>query len=95
MSVERAAEMPIRTALSGPAAGAVGAVHVARQAGTGNVITLDMGGTSADVALIGDYQTGLSFNRDVAGFPVRLPSVDINTVGAGAVPSLGSTATVC
>ncbi|MEC8083141.1 MAG: hydantoinase/oxoprolinase family protein, partial [Pseudomonadota bacterium] len=83
MSVERAAEMPIRTALSGPAAGAVGAVHVARQAGTGNVITLDMGGTSADVALIGDYQTGLSFNRDVAGFPVRLPSVDINTVGAG------------
>ena len=83
MSVERAAQMPIRTALSGPAAGAVGAVHVARQAGTGNVITLDMGGTSADVALIGDYQTGLSFNRDVAGFPVRLPSVDINTVGAG------------
>ena len=83
MSVERAAEMPIRTALSGPAAGAVGAVQVARQAGTGNVITLDMGGTSADVALIGDYQTGLSFNRDVAGFPVRLPSVDINTVGAG------------
>ena len=83
MSVERAAEMPIRTALSGPAAGAVGAVHVARQAGTGDVITLDMGGTSADVALIDAYQTGLSFNRDVAGFPVRLPSVDINTVGAG------------
>ncbi|MEC7514787.1 MAG: hydantoinase/oxoprolinase family protein, partial [Pseudomonadota bacterium] len=83
MSVERAAEMPIRTALSGPAAGAVGAVHVARQAGTDDVITLDMGGTSADVALIDAYQTGLSFNRDVAGFPVRLPSVDINTVGAG------------
>ena len=83
MSVRRAAEMPIRTALSGPAAGAVGAVHIAKSAGQDAVITLDMGGTSADVALIRDYQTGISFDRDVAEFPVRLPSVDINTVGAG------------
>ena len=83
MSVNRAAEMPIRTALSGPAAGAVGAVHIARSASQDAVITLDMGGTSADVALIRDYQTGISFDRDVAEFPVRLPSVDINTVGAG------------
>ncbi len=83
MSVERAGDYPIRTALSGPAAGAVGAVHIGRLAGRPNVITLDMGGTSADVCLIRDYQTDISNEQEVAGFPVRLPMVDINTVGAG------------
>ena len=83
MSVVRARDFPIRTALSGPAAGAVGAIHIARLSDQPNVITLDMGGTSADVCLIQHYQAGIGFGRDVAGFPVRLPSVDINTVGAG------------
>ncbi len=83
MSVDTAKAFPIRTALSGPAAGAVGAVHTARQVGRPKVVTLDMGGTSADVALIRDYDAGISTDRDVAGFPVRLPMVDINTVGAG------------
>lgn len=83
MSVERAADFPVRTALSGPAAGAVGAAHVARLAGKPNVITLDMGGTSADVALIREFEAEIGFGRDVAGFPVRLPIVDVDTVGAG------------
>jgi len=83
MSPERARALPVRTALSGPAAGAVGAAHVAQQTGRRNVITLDMGGTSADVALIQDYRAHLTFDRDVAGFPIRLPCVDIETVGAG------------
>ncbi len=83
MSVEEATDFPVRTALSGPAAGAMGASAVAKQSGLRNVITLDMGGTSADVALIKDAQPAISYNRDVAGFPVRLPSIDINTVGAG------------
>ena len=83
MSIERAERFPIRTALSGPAAGAVGAVHTARQTGYPDVITLDMGGTSADVALVQDYETGTHFDREIGGFPVRLPMVDINTVGAG------------
>lgn len=83
MSVERAGEFPVRTALSGPAAGAVGAVHVARSAGRGNVITLDMGGTSADVCLIRDGEAGIGYDQKIADFPVRLPMVDINTVGAG------------
>lgn len=83
MSPARARELPVRTALSGPAAGAVGAAHVAGQTGRRNVITLDMGGTSADVALIRDYKIDLAFDRDVAGFPIRLPSVDVETVGAG------------
>ena len=83
MSVGRSREFPVRTALSGPAAGAVGAAHVARQVGRKNVITLDMGGTSADVALIRDYKVDLAFDRDVAGFPIRMPCVDVETVGAG------------
>ena len=83
MSVETARRFPVRTALSGPAAGAVGAIHTARNSRQPNIITLDMGGTSADVALIRKFEAGLSFDRSVAGFPVRLPMVDIHTVGAG------------
>ena len=72
MSVETARRFPVRTALSGPAAGAVGAVHVARSCARPNLITLDMGGTSADVALIRDYQTGMPASIStvsVAGIP--------------------------
>ena len=83
MSVERAGDLPIRTALSGPAAGVVGAVHVSKLAGHENVITLDMGGTSADVALIRKGKAGIGFDQKVAEFPVRLPMVDVNTIGAG------------
>lgn len=83
MSIEKARDFPIRTALSGPAAGAVGAIHAAMASGLPNVITFDMGGTSADVALIREGEAGMAFDRDVAGFPVRMPMVDINTVGAG------------
>lgn len=83
MSIDRARNFPVRTALSGPAAGAVGAIHMARLSGEPDVITVDVGGTSADVALIRGYEAGISFDRDVAGFPVRLPMVDIHTVGAG------------
>ncbi len=83
MSFDRARRFPIRTALSGPAAGSVGAIDTARLAQTPDIITLDMGGTSADVALVQDYETGTSYDREVGGFPVRLPMVDIYTVGAG------------
>ncbi len=83
MSPARARAFPVRTALSGPAAGVVGALNAARAAGRADVITLDMGGTSADVSLIRELRADLSFERAVAGFPIRLPMVDINTVGAG------------
>ena len=83
MSIERAGALPVRTALSGPAAGAVGAVHTAMLAARKNVITLDMGGTSADVCLIRDGDAGIAYDQMIAEFPVRLPMVDINTVGAG------------
>lgn len=83
MSVEQARRFPIRTALSGPAAGAVGAIHMARLSGIPDVIGLDMGGTSADVCLIRNYQAGTTFNKWIEGYPARLPAVDINAVGAG------------
>src|SRR3954471_20938104 len=83
MSVERARHMPIRTALSGPAAGAVGAIHMARLSGVPDVVSLDMGGTSADVALIRNHVAGTTFNKWIEGYPARLASLDINAVGAG------------
>lgn len=83
MSVGRAQVFPIRTALSGPAAGVIGAIEIARQAGRSKVITLDMGGTSADVALIRDYKFDITLERAIEDFPVRLPSIDIDSVGAG------------
>lgn len=83
MSVERARRFPIRTALSGPAAGAVGAIHMARLSGIPDVIGLDMGGTSADVCLVRNYEAGTTFDKWIEGYPARLPAVDINAVGAG------------
>ena len=83
MSVERSQKFPVRTALSGPAAGVIGAAHIAGQTVRRNIITLDMGGTSADVALIRDYEVDLAFDREVVGFPIRMPCVDVETVGAG------------
>lgn len=83
MTIDRAAELPIRTALSGPAAGVVGAVAVAARSGERNLITFDIGGTSTDVCLIEDGQAAIAYGREIADFPVRLPSIDIHTVGAG------------
>ncbi len=83
MSLPVARQFPVRTALSGPAAGAVGAIHSARASARKNIITFDMGGTSTDVALINSDELTIVYERVVADFPVRLPSVDTHTVGAG------------
>ena len=82
-SLEEAAAHPATILVSGPAAGVVGAALVARRAGFADAIAFDMGGTSTDVCLIEDGRVGRSAERDVGGFPVRLPSVDLHTVGAG------------
>ncbi len=73
---------PIRTVLSGPAGGVLGAADAARQLGVDRVITLDMGGTSTDVALI-DREPTLTTEGSVGPLPVRLPMIDMHTVGAG------------
>jgi N-methylhydantoinase A len=69
--------------VSGPAGGAVGAARIARLAGIEDAISFDMGGTSTDVCLIADGRVERSSERSVSGLPVRLPMVDIHTVGAG------------
>ena len=74
---------PVRTILSGPAAGVVGALEVARRAGFDNIITFDMGGTSTDVALCAGGRINLTNEGTVAGLPVAVSAMDIHTVGAG------------
>lgn len=83
ISAPRARELPIRTALSGPAAGVAGAIAIARAAGEPDIITLDIGGTSSDVCLIRGLTAETTHDRWIEGYPVRLASVDINAVGAG------------
>jgi len=82
-SVREAAAHPAPILVSGPAAGVVGAARVARMAGIENAISLDMGGTSTDVCLIAAGAAARSGARAVGGLPVRLPTVDLHTVGAG------------
>ncbi|MCL4872255.1 MAG: hydantoinase/oxoprolinase family protein, partial [Anaerolineae bacterium] len=82
ISADMAGQQAARTALSGPAGGVVGAHYVAAQAGFSDLITFDMGGTSTDVALChGRIPT--TTNGHIAGMPLRLPLIDIHTVGAG------------
>jgi N-methylhydantoinase A len=77
------ARRPISTALSGPAAGALGASWLARQAGFDRVITIDTGGTSTDVCLVEDAQPKLTRDGRIGRFPVRVPMIDIVSVGTG------------
>ena len=83
MSVEMARRYPIRASLSGPAAGVLGAARRAEAAGFHDLITLDVGGTSADVSLLRKARPAEVHERTLAGFPLRLPALDVNAVGAG------------
>lgn len=82
ISAETAQREAARTLLSGPAAGVVGAAFVADASGYPQAIGFDMGGTSTDVALIDGAITETT-DGTIAGFPLKLPMIDINTVGAG------------
>jgi N-methylhydantoinase A len=77
-----AAREPVRTVLSGPAGGVVGAAATAKRSGFPRIIAFDMGGTSTDVSLVEGSITTAS-HAEVAGFPVGVPMLDIHTVGAG------------
>ena len=83
ISAEMAAVEPVRTILSGPSGGGVGALRVAQAAGLQNIITFDMGGTSTDVALCAGGVIRTTNEAIVAGVPVAVPVMDIHTVGAG------------
>ncbi|SJZ38176.1 N-methylhydantoinase A [Enhydrobacter aerosaccus] len=78
-----AAEMPVRTVLSGPSTGVVGAQAIGMLAGFEDLITFDMGGTSTDVALLRGGRCKLATEATVHGYPIKAPMLDIHTVGAG------------
>ena len=89
MSPQQVQRYPIRTCLSGPAAGVMGAAHLANSAvaintlTSADVLTFDVGGTSTDVALVLAGQATTTVEREVAGHPVRTPMLDVHVIGAG------------
>lgn len=82
ISAATARSESVRTILSGPAGGAVGAFEIGRNAGRDHLITFDMGGTSTDVALL-DGGLPLTLESAIDHYPVKVPMIDIHTVGAG------------
>ena len=82
VSADQAGKLPVRTLLSGPAGGVVGAARAGHAAGLKRVISFDMGGTSTDVSLV-DGQPTLTSESSIGGLPVAVSTLDIHTVGAG------------
>ena len=82
-TVADSSEQAVRSILSGPAGGAAGAAHVARQLGESRVIALDMGGTSTDITLIEDGSPHITGEKFESGWKIAVPTVDIHTLGAG------------
>lgn len=83
MSIGAAIERPVNTVLSGPAGGVKGASVIAAAAGHPNIVSMDMGGTSTDVCLSTAGEPRLSTDAWVSHFPIRVPIIDITTIGAG------------
>lgn len=83
VDLSEAADRPVALLLSGPAAGARAAAAVASACGFPDAVSFDMGGTSTDVCLVLDGAPAGAAQQDVAGFPVRMPSLDVHTIGAG------------
>lgn len=83
MSIPTVRRYPVRTCLSGPAAGVIGAACLAHDAGIPDTITFDVGGTSTDVSLIHGGRPQFTTKREVADYPVKTPMVDIHVIGAG------------
>jgi N-methylhydantoinase A len=83
MSVAAAKARPLAMAASGPAAGVAAAEHVARTSGLPRALAFDMGGTTTDVCLIAEGAAETSAQRRLAGYPVRLPMVAVESIGAG------------
>jgi N-methylhydantoinase A len=78
-----AREASARTVLSGPAGGALTGVYLSKNPQHPDVITIDIGGTSSDICLIKDGSPNLTTESDIEGYPIKLPMIDINTIGAG------------
>ncbi|MGX7381977.1 hydantoinase/oxoprolinase family protein [Bacillus sp. ESY92] len=83
MDAESAATSPVKTLFSGPAAGVIGAARIATSANEPNLITFDVGGTSADISIIQNGQPTMAQSNQLSGFPIILPSVAMYSIGAG------------
>jgi len=83
MDAKVAGRRSVHTLLSGPAAGVLAAKYLSRLTGERNLITLDMGGTSTDICLMEGGEYYLTTEREIAQFPIRVPVIDIHTIGAG------------
>lgn len=83
IAADVARDRPVRTLLSGPAAGVQGATAIAKRCGFEDVITMDMGGTSCDVSLVEDSEPVVSTDVAVGPYPVGVPMIDVHTVGSG------------
>lgn len=83
IGIEEAARAPVRTVLSGPSAGVAGAAWLAARMGLSSLVTFDMGGTSTDVSFVRGGVPSLAFEREIGGLPIRIPALDIHTIGAG------------
>jgi N-methylhydantoinase A len=83
MTPREAARNPVYGVLSGPSGGVAGALHVATRAGHPNILTFDMGGTSTDVSLCRDGEPTIGRETTIGQFKIKVPSVDVHTVGAG------------
>jgi len=83
MTCRSVKDKPIETALSGPASGVVASAYLGSRTGIKNLITFDLGGTSADISLIEDGIPKINTNCDVIGYPVKTPMIDLVTIGAG------------
>lgn len=83
MDIETAAKAPVKTLFSGPAAGVIGAIRAAESACMRNVITFDVGGTSADISIVEEGKAALTQSNQISGFPVTIPSVAMYSIGAG------------
>ena len=83
LPLNRARRTPVQTVLSGPAGGVTAGVEAAKAAGFGSVITCDMGGTSTDVCLVHDGRLRVTVDNVIGSMPLKVPQVDMNTVGAG------------
>lgn len=83
INIDTAMTVPARTVLSGPAGGALLGVILSEMTGRKNLITIDMGGTSLDTCLIENQDVSLSTTTELAGMPIKLPMIEMNTIGAG------------
>lgn len=83
ISINETKNTPVRTALSGPSSGVVAARYMAKQCGENQIVTFDMGGTSADICLLAGGSPSFASEKELEGYTLRIPMIDIKTVGAG------------